>query len=397
MKKILTTLILTGLFFACANDPDPAADKAQFARIYDNVKFNSSYFPIDIKQTTDGGFLVLGGRRLSTSPFVGVYVMKLDELGKFVSDIEVDDNLVNPVGPLLEANSKYYFFCMTTVGYQTQLQEVEPSGAIANKINIGGSYPTAAAVDNANFLLLNYDIANKKSVVSIIAPNGNIVKSKGFSVGAGGDEIDGVITDHFLRAGRQLPFQVGKSGNGQYFFNGFYNYTLSLVFTDLNADNPSGVAQGQRDQGGFSQVLPLEGTSFAASRFNFGDNYILPKLTISSSGVSSVTNLGGNSFPELVSNAPVRILKATVSGKEVLVYASNTRSKQIALFFFDKTSGEFAGSHYLGFSNPFEVTNLVTTNDEGLAVCGTSYVAGRFPRICLFKLSKETLSQSVKK
>jgi hypothetical protein len=397
MKKFLSILMLAALFFACANDPDPVADKSQFARVYDNVKFNSSYFPIDIKQTTDGGFLVLGGRKLSTSPFVGIYLMRLDEWGKFVSDVEIADNLVNPVGPLLEAGGKYYFFCMTTIGYQTQLQEVDAAGKIGNTINVGGSYPTAAAADNANFLLLNYDIANKKSVISIVAPNGSIQKSKGFSVGAGGDEIDGAITDHFLRAGTQLPFQVGKAGTGQYFFNGFYNYTLSLVFTDLNADTPSGVAQGQRDKGGFSQVLPLDGTTYAASRFNFGDNYILPKLTISSSGTSSVTDMGGNSFPELVNNAPVRILKTTVSGKDILIYASNTRSRQIALFFFDRTSGEFTGSHYLGFSNPFEVTNLVATKDEGLAVCGTTYVAGRFPRICLFKLSKETVSQSIKK
>ena len=49
------------------------------------------------------------------------------------------------------------------------------------------------------------------------------------------------------------------------------------------------------------------------------------------------------------------------------------------------------GSHYLGFSNPFEVASLIRTEDEGLLVCGTTYLAGRFPRICLFKLSKENV------
>jgi len=96
-----------------------------------------------------------------------------------------------------------------------------------------------------------------------------------------------------------------------------------------------------------------------------------------------------------VDDAPVRIIKTTISGKEVLIYASNTRSRQISLFFYNKTTGVFIGSHYLGFSNPFEVANLVSTTDGGLIVCGTTYVAGRFPRICLFKLSSETLSESL--
>ncbi|CAN5625127.1 hypothetical protein BH10BAC4_BH10BAC4_05010 [soil metagenome] len=395
MKRLLPILI-AGLVLACANDPDPAADKAQFVRIYDNTRFNASYFPIDIRQTTDGGYLILGGRRLSTSNFTGIYLMKVDEFGKFISDVEVPDAMVNPVGPLLESNGKFYFFCMTSVGLQTQLQEVDPSGAIANTINIGGTYPMAAGTDNSNFLLLSYDIANKKSQVSIIGSNGSVQKTKGFNIGAG-DAVEEPIINHFLRTGKQLPFQVGKAGSGQYFFNGFYNYTLSLVFTDLNADNPLGVVQGQQDKGGFSQVLPLEGNAFAAARFNFGDNYILPNLSINSSGVSSITDLGGNNFPELVNDAPIRILKTTISSKEVLIFASNTRSRTIALFFYDKVSGAFVGSHYLGFSNPFEVTNLVATVDGGVSVCGTTYVAGRFPRICIFKLSKETLSGSLQK
>jgi hypothetical protein len=62
---ILALVVLIG----CSNDSDPAADKASFTRIYDNSKFNTTYFPIDIKQTPDGGYLILGGRRLESSLF----------------------------------------------------------------------------------------------------------------------------------------------------------------------------------------------------------------------------------------------------------------------------------------------------------------------------------------
>lgn len=380
---------------SCSNEADPIADKSNFTRIYDNDKFNTSYFPIDMRQTPDGGYLILGGRRIEDSNFSGVYLTKVDELGAFVSEQEVDEVNVNPIGPLMELNGKYYFFCMTAVGLQTQLIEMDASGVIAQTIDVGGSYPAAAALDNSNFVLLSYDNLSKQSVVSLVTPAGSISKSKGFSIGAG-DAVEEPIINHFIRTGRQLPFQVGKTSSGQYYFNGFYNYTFSMVVTDLAGDDPIGVVQGQQEDGGFSQIQQIDGGKFAASRFNFGDNYFLPNVSIAVSGTSSVADLGGNKLPELTSNAPVMILKASFNGKNNLIYASNTRSKQIALFIYDQTNGDFLGSRYLGFSNPFEIANLITTSDGGIAVCGTTYVAGRFPRICLFKIGKDEFSSSIK-
>ena len=52
-----------------------------------------------------------------------------------------------------------------------------------------------------------------------------------------------------------------------YFFNGFFNYTFSLVFTDITSDDPIGVVQGQQDDGGFSAVTPLSGNKFAILTF----------------------------------------------------------------------------------------------------------------------------------
>jgi len=395
MKNYIIFIFL--LFaFACANESDPTADKANFTRIYDNDQFTTSYYPIDMRQTPDGGYLILGGRRLKDSNFSGAYIMKVDEFGDFVFEKEVDSDFINPAGQLMEVNEKYYFFCMTSVGLQTRLMEMDAEGEITQTISVGGSYPMVAAPDNGNFVLLSYDNTNKESIVSVVSPTGSISKSKGFSIGAG-DAVEEPIINHFIRTGRQLPFQVGKATSGQYFFNGFYNYTISLVFIDLNANNPLGVVQGQQDDGGLSQVTSLEGGKFATARFNFGDNYFIPNATLNTSGVSSSVDLGGNSLPELMANAPVKILSTKVNGKDMLLYASNTRSKQIALFGYDKASGEFNGSRYLGFTNPFEVASLISTTEGGLAVCGTTYVAGRFPRICLFKLSAEKLSASFNK
>jgi hypothetical protein len=394
MKKNILISLLAAITFSCAKDADPATEKANFTRIYDNDKFDASYYPIDIKQTPDEGFLILGGRRLTDSNFSGTYIMKVDKLGAYVSDLEVTSDKVAPIGPLLEANNKYYFFSMTPVGLQTQISEIDTDGAITKTTAVGGSYPAAAFNDNGNFLLLRYNNGSKESVVAIVSPAGGVSKSKGFSVGAG-DGVEAPIIQHYLRTGRQFPFQVGKTISGQYFFNGFFNYTFSLVFTDLVSDKP-GVVQGQQDDGGFSYLMPLDGNRFAGARFNFGDNYLLPSVTLNTTGTTSSVDLAGNNLPELSPNATVKIISATVNGKDIALYGSNTRSKQISLYGYDKATGKFLGSRYLGFSNPFEIAAMTTTTDGGLAVCGTTYVAGRFPRICLFKISKDELTKSFK-
>ena len=391
--RLLLIVSLILLLGGCSNESDPVSDKSNFTRIYDNDQFNASFYPIDMKQTSDGGYLILGGRRIQDSNFSGIYIMSVDEFGDFISEQEVDESFVNPIGPLLENNGKYFFFCMTSVGLQTQLVQMDAEGKLSDPIDIGGSYPAAAAADGNNFLLLNYDNFNKQSVVSVITPSGSITQSKGFSIGAG-DAVEEPIINHFLRTGQQFPFLVGKTTSGQYYFNGFYNYTLSLVFTNLINDDPQGVVQGQQDDGGVSQVVSLEGGKFALSRFNFGDNYFLPNEVLNTSGISSSIELGGNPLPELVANAAVDILRVSIGTKKIALYGSDTRSTQIVLYGYDESNGEFIGSRYLGFSNPFEISSIISTNDGGLAVCGTTFVAGRFPRICLFKLSKEEVTKS---
>lgn len=393
MYKLILSILIGGYLIACSNESDPQIDKSSFIRIFDNDRYNASYAPIDVVQTSDGGYLILGNRRLDNTNFKGIYVLKTDEFGQIQIENEIEESLVNPVGPLMESDGKYYFFCMSSIGLQSQLISITNDGEVNNPVSLGSSYPAAAALDGSNFILLSYDHINKLSVLSVINPNGDLIKSKGFSIGAG-DAVEEPIINHFLKTDKQFPFAVGRTNSGQYYFNGFYNYTFSLVFTDFSQDEPQGIVQGQQDDGGISQVIPLAANKYAISRFNFGDNFYNPIATINTNSISAAIDLGGFSMLELVPDAPVKIIRLTFNGKATILYGSNTINRQIALIGYDETNGNLIGSRYLGFANPFEVASFRTTADGGLIICGSTYLAGRFPRICLFKLSQAEVEKT---
>ncbi len=395
---ILYTVLVVSLLMSCSEESNPEFDIQNFTTIFDNNQFDASYFPIDMKQTPDGGYIILGGRRLTDSNFAGIYLLKADKFGNFEKEIEVEETSVNPIGKFTEFQTKYYFFCMDPLTQQAQIANVDANleAVTITPVQGGLTYPAAASFVDNNFVLLGYNNGDKQTVISILNPDGGVLASKGYSIGTG-EDVEEPIIKHYIRTGKQYPFEVGKAPSGLYYFNGFFNYTFSLVFTDLTGDDPVGVVQGQQDDGGFSAITPLSGNKFASSRFNFGDNFLIPNKDISTSSITSSTDLGGYSLPEMVPNAKVRILRATSDTKNVLIYGTDTKSKQIGLIYYDEAAGTFISSRYLGFSNPFEIASLIQTSDEGLAVCGTTYVAGRFPRICIFKLSKEQLDSDVNK
>jgi hypothetical protein len=403
MKKIAHLLVFVcihAVLSSCSEKSDPDYDSQNFTSIFDDNQFSASTYPIDFNQTEDGGYLVLGEKRPAPPNFPGIYLLKVDKFGKYEGALDLDVQYVNPVGNLMNVGNLYYFFCMNAADLQAQLVSVDATTLAVTVVPVAGglTYPSAASQDGSDLLLLSFNHVDKLSMVSRHSISGaldGMDQPRKFSVGAG-DKVDEPIISHFLRTGKRFPFQVGIVPGGLYYFNGFENYTFSLVFTDLANDGPDGVVNGQQDNGGFSAVYPLGGNKFAASRFNFGDNYFLPNVNISTRGTSMSELMNGNPLPELVSNAPVRIIKAVVNKKNVLVYASDTRSKQIGLFFYDEATGAFLGSRYLGFSNPFEVASIMQTRDNGLAVCGTTYLAGRFPRICIIKFSADETGSVIK-
>lgn len=394
--KIYLLLSLTALC-SCDISDNEVELSSSFAKIYDNDNFEASYIPIDLQQTEDGGFIILSGNRINDSDLLGINILRTDESGEFIQEQAVSEEFVNPVKSLIKINNQYYFIGMSNVNLQAHLFTIGADSLSISSMPISGiQYPLYVAQDDEAFMLLSYNGNQQATVMSRLGNDGNIYGLARSSIGTGVD-VEAPLVQHFTRTGKQLPFFMGKTAGNIYFANGFFNHTLSLAVTQFqNEEDIEVILQGQQDDSGFSAATHIEGNTFAMARFDFGYNYIVPRQEINLQGLDQIVDaVEGNPFPELVDDAPIVLKKINVDGTQYLIYGSHTRSGQIVLLAFSATTGVLVGTKYLGSTNKYELASFIKTDDEGLAVAGSVYVAGRFQRICLFKLSPEELNELV--
>ena len=390
--KNSTLLLIIILFFnwSCDISKNDIQPDNTFVKIYNDNRFEQEYYPLDVIQTADNGFLILSELKFDQSLFTSIYILKTDAMGDVVSATQMSAPYVNAVGGWSNINGSYYFICMDATNLSSQLVSVDEAGTIADPIPIGGlTYPLVANQDGSEIALLSFDNATGESVISVVSSDGQVSQQASYSIGAGVD-VEKPIIDHLTRNGQLLPFSVGKVTGGNYYFNGFYNYTFSLVFTNFG-NNPTGVCQGQLSQGGISAVSSLGGSDFGVARFNFGKNYINPQASISTNSITSSTDLGGNVFPEIESRARVKLL--AVENDSKWIYGTHTQSKQLVFYGFDQASGNILGTDYLGSGNPYSFASATLTADGGIAILAQTSLEGRFPRIALFKRDADFLQR----
>jgi hypothetical protein len=103
-------------------------------------------------------------------------------------------------------------------------------------------------------------------------------------------------------------------------------------------------------------------------------------------GLQGADAFADTKLPELVEDAAAKMLTTTIHGKSVVVYASETKSNRLVLYFFDKSDGKLLSTKTLNSTNPVTVAGMIITSDGGIALLAQTYVAGRFPRIALFSV-----------
>ncbi len=383
MKQILYASLLILLFSRCQREEfDPSS---AFTKIYDSFAGSEGYYPIDFIQTSTG-YTLLTGQTLDDSDYdyLGLKLIRVDEEGNFLAVNDLTDNYVAPVGDMVTIDSVGYFFAMDPNTLDPVLFQITDTAYLATPLG-GLSYPLAANSTSDNrLLLLSYDIEGEQTVLSVVGTDGSRVSS-GYLIGPGSDVESNIFNHYTDPESGALPFFCGEWTPGVYYFNGLYDYALSMVFTQIGAD-PSAVVQGQGFNGGLTTVLPIQGNQFALFGFQFNDNFMVANAAINTGGNSSSVDYLETPISEFASRSHADIAQWSSANETYTIVAAETESRQIALYFYESITGVLVGIHKIGYINPYTLASIRVDGDGNLLILGTSYISGRFKRVFLSKI-----------
>ena len=376
--------ILAVIYMLSCTQEEEFVPEDSFIKIYNDELFQSSYIPMDIVQAGDHGYFILSAYDSWNS-----YILRVDEEGEYMWDYRLDENIVNPIKGLYFKDSAFYFMCMDDLSLATLLMKATDQSQSAQLERTFGDviYPLHSSQVDDGYLLVSYNRESYSTRLSKLSTDFALQWDEEYSVE---QDVEESIISHLTRIGDRLPFFSGQAGNG-YFLNGYYNYSMSMLFVNAADGAQTGAINGFRDKSALSSAKYLDGNSFALSRFDFGENYIIPKIDLNTTGIGISSDLAGNIHPEMTPNAFVYNEVIDVNGKQITMYATSTKGGQILLYAYDAINGTLVGTHHLGRINPYEAIDFVPTNDGGLAVLGNTFTNGRFSRITLVKLSEKQL------
>ncbi len=379
---------------ACSEEETTLTES--FFKIYDDSDFDLAYDPIDVVETTNG-FIILTGTEISSSDFDGIQLIKVDQEGNFLRESEITD-YVAPAGDIYlnSADSNVYFFAMNPTTFASTLIGINTNLEVQSEVTLSSlNYPLSVSpLVDGTLLLLSYDNLNAETEISNIGIDGSFLGGNSYSIGPG-EDLEAEVIDHFLESSdRPLPFFCGEYSSGNYYFNGFYNYSFSTVFTDFG-NTPTGVLQGQDANAGLRSALSLGNGNFAVSGYQFDDNYQLASVDLNTSGTTSSVDLYPGNMAEIKPYTTAKIVSYTSSSETYTVFASETKGNQIVLHFYNSTSGAIDGVQFVGFLNPFAFSSIKVTSDNSLLILGTTFVAGRFERIMLNTISQSEIDDIV--
>src|SRR5690554_850043 len=386
--KLMFLLAFSFVFSGCKDKFKP---EESFIKVYDDKDGNKDYFPLSMQQTSDDGYLIL-------SAYNGwnIHLLKTDNVGNLLWEVNLPAKYVNAVPNLIARNGNLYFVCMDAVGLFTYIMQVDESGRQAVEFQAFQQihYPMYVFDNESEVYIQNYERTTYETGIFELNGNMDLIQKAG-SVQVFTD-VEDKIVHHMNYTGKRFPFFISVTPEKSHIvMSGFNNYSFSTIFLDANL-NFSGVYNGAGFDGGLNALLPLGGNQFSLARFTYSNMYFNPSASLSPTTIDIAESIPAHGKSELDPHSPVLIKQINVDGAEYVVYLATTKSNQLLLNFYLKGSSELEASKYIGQSVPLKASDFAKTKDEGLMILARTTVMGSFNRIATIKLSKLELEAVVK-
>ncbi|MEO0331828.1 MAG: hypothetical protein AAF223_09100 [Bacteroidota bacterium] len=374
------------LNYGCSSDEELIEPRNSFTRIYETQQFSDGYEPLAIVQTSDSGYLTL-----SKTEQWKAHLFKSDDEGISQWEMTLEEPVVSPLPHLFAQDSGFIMFGMNELSQSLEVHSVNPATGTVSQINTISNvrYPLAVhRTADSGWIFLGYDRESRSSTLHAYTNTFTEIWSESYGVE---EDVEEYVINHVAGVGSALPFFVGTNGNYVY-FNGFYNYSFSLVFANQSNGELAGTLHGYRDESVISALHPIAAEQYALAQSKFGNGALLTNAPISERTIAVGSDLPTVDFNEIDENARVIIKEITQAGQDIILYGTQTKRRQLVFYAYAKESGELMSINYLGQTNPYLLGDFTVTGDGGLVVAAKTYVAGRFSRLQLFKLSKQEFS-----
>jgi hypothetical protein len=376
---------------ACSKNNDVSPESA-WMKVYDHSDFNRLFYALDVRELSDNSFIVLASDKPDTVIWPKPFLIKVNNLGEAIWETETSD-FNSPVPSMITINGNYYFFAMdNALGTSLLKVDINGSSPTLEKSFPSLTYPLSAFQTTDNkILLVSYNRLTRSTVLTCFDSSFNQQWSTEYN---GIENYEEKVRLHLTRQGSYFPFfagEISSSGKNYYFLNGFYNFVFSLLFVNKTNGALSGVINGIPYSAAASSLIQRTDSNFVLTRYDENQNYINLNASLSFTSISNITALGGSTWPEIETDAVIIPLNTTINNNKVTILATVTRSKQVLVMIFNSVTGKLNASKYFGSGNPVNLASVITTNEGGLAVLTQTFVAGRFPRIQLFKISPDEL------
>ncbi|TAH26702.1 MAG: hypothetical protein EAZ07_03340 [Cytophagales bacterium] len=377
-----------------------------FTKIYNSDSVESNHFPVDIQQTNDGGYYFLGYNLQAEAKSM---IIRTDNDGKLLWS-HISNQYLNPVSDLIKVGDNYYFVCAKNLTFEIAILRINETSKSLEEVKLldESKKPLAAcATPDKGILILAYDFPNSETV--LIKLNSSFELDNSFSNdGKSGFQIsqleimDDRINNHMTFQGTRLPFfvsYIGEPNVSSYVFNGVNEYDITLTAINPITGEPQGKIDGFRYKKCMSSFCYLGNNKAAMSKFEDVNNYFAPSfntLEFTRGNFINISDLSTLEKREIQANSQIKCKLTSIAGRKIVIYVAELKNNTVGLFAYDAANGTFAGARYFGSTNAYKIGNITTTSDGGLAVLCQTYVAGRFGRMCLFKLSKEQTEEFIK-
>ncbi|TAD98771.1 MAG: hypothetical protein EAZ97_10425 [Bacteroidetes bacterium] len=407
--KWIGIYILLFLLISCVPDiisVENSINDKNFNIIYDNNTFEN-FEALDIKSTSDSGYIILG-RYSNTSEDFRIqnisYLLKVDAKGVFQWDTRQDKAFHayrEPVGELIVKGENYYFVCEKN--FSTTF--VELNGRTKKitdrtKFDLITRVERCVATKDGGYLLLGGSSClpsvgggtskNPSANISLYKVNANyeIVWDRCFAKTPQYGIVQPDI-ERYYNCGEF--FDKGKSYT---FCHAYYNDFYQPLFLDS-----LGKFLFEVEDSSYRfpyQINQIKEGLFFATFTDFRDIYFTQGFNILPENKKATFNKP-NIFHEIDPTQKIFGIPAFIKGKDVFICGVGLRESIIGIYIINpkKEGGVLLGSTIIGNSRVYEYKSLCRSQDGGIMILATTYVGNRFARIGIFKITKNNLESLV--